>query len=422
MPRVQLPALLPFSAIALVLVACTSTEEEQPADAGEVVVVPPRPTSWHDVDITATVGGPRAQFLPMEYTRHDGNAAILWQGSLAPGQDGIYEAAETAGTWHRSDLVGGADPKNRPWAGAFGYLRADGTDSVLYVAPIGKQRHTKELTWNSGEKRWQEWDLTATGKGQPIDSTPVAYVRGDRTSAVVFCQFNGDLREVWMSPTGWHEASLRQAAGGAEAANCDQCRPAPVATANGQSVVVYLGVDNHVHAVMLAGGAWSHHDLTQESRSKFSAYPCPTAYQRSDGTVSVLYKVPVNGGFGLREMTGNYQAASKNYTWADWDLLQSTSPPPPLVQDCSGALCNAGDAYGYVTPNDNVSHVVYPGRDAKIEHISLQGGRWLRTLPSPSDAACAGPALFPRPYLHKDGSPAVVYLGPDWSIHELRLY
>jgi len=129
-------------------------------------------------------------------------------------------------------------------AGAFGYARADGTDSVVYVAEVGKQRHAKELTYGSAQKRWQDWDLTAAAKGQPIDSMPVAYVRGDRTSSVVFCQFNGDIREMWLPGPEWHEASLRQAAGGAEPANCDQCRPSPVALANGQSVVVYLGLDN----------------------------------------------------------------------------------------------------------------------------------------------------------------------------------
>jgi hypothetical protein len=413
-------SLLRFAVISVPL-GCTMSEENKPADAAEVAV-PARPTTWHDVDIARAVGGPRALFAPMAYVRQDGTAAVLWQGSLAPGEDAVFESADSADGWRRTDLSAAANSKSKPWAGAFGYARTDGNDSVVYVAEVGKQRHVKELTWSSAQKRWQDWDLTAATKGPPIDSTPVAYLRGDRTSSVVYCQFNGDIREMWLPSPEWHEASLRQAAGGAEPANCDLCRPSPVATGNGQSMVIYLGLDNHVHALVLASSSWSHHDLSRESRSKFDVHPCPTAYLRSDGTVSVLYKVPVTGGFKLREMTGNYQAAGRNWTWADWDFFQATTPPPPLIPDCSGVLCNPGDAYGFVTPKDNVTHVVYPSQDSRIEEITLKGGRWARTVPSPSEAGGAACSLLPRPYVRRDGSPAVVYLDPSWSVHELRLY
>jgi hypothetical protein len=405
------------------------SEQPRPADAAAdaaEVAVPTRPSSWHDADITRAVGGPRALFLPAAYVRSDGAAAVLWQGELAPGEDAIYESVDSPSGWHRTDLAAASGSKSKPWAGAFGYTRADGTDSVLYVAGVGKQRHVKELTYGNAQKRWQDWDLTAATKGQAIDSTPVGYVRGDRTSSVVFCQFNGDVREMWLPGPEWREASLRQAAAGAEPANCDQCRPSPVAMANGQSMVVYLGLDNHVHALVLAGSAWSHYDLSRASSSKFDAYPCPTAYQRSDGTVSVLYKVPVMGGFKLREITGNYLGSGRNWTWVDWDFFQATTPPPPLIPGCSGPrsglLCNPGDAYGFVTPKDNVTHVIYPSQDGSIEEITLKGGRWARTIPSPSEAGGAEHALYPRPYVRKDGSSAVVYLDPSWSVHELRLY
>jgi hypothetical protein len=353
----------------------------------------------------------------MGYVRHDAVPAIVYRATKARGKDSIFEFANREGGWQALDLCASAASGCSPTGGVFGYARADATSSVVYTSRVGKENHLKDVAWDNAAKIWREWDMTAVAKGPAIYGSPAAYVRGDRANALVYCQPDGDIREIASTSGGWKDASLMPTEG-AEPANCDLCQPYPLTTSDNQSVVIYLGHDSHVHMLHLAGNAWAHHDLTVESKAKVDAYPCPTAYQRADSVLSILFKVPGNGGFRLREITGIRNATG--WIWGDWDFFGVVTPTPPLIQGCQGTLCNPGDAYGFVTAN--VSHVVYPSVNSTIEEITLKSGKWALTVPSPSNAGCAEPAFFPRPYLRKDGSAAIVYLDPGAAVHELRSY
>jgi hypothetical protein len=420
MSSAHLPSCLFSALVCLGLAGCTTSQpSSSPADAGQAVPAgPPRQTSWQDVNVTAATHGPLALLVPMPYVKHDGVPAILFRAPREGGKHGIYEFSNPDGGWKMLELCGAASPDCAPSGPVFGYARADGTSSVVYTSQTAKERHLREIAWDNGPKNWHEWDLTLVAKAGAIDGAPVAYTRGDKANAVIYCQHNGEIRETGYGAQGWRDTSLTQGVAGAEPANCDLCQPYPLATPDGQSLVFYLGLDSHIHALHLKGTAWVHHDLTTESRAKVNGYPCPTAYQRADGVVSVLYKVPANGGFRLHEITGMRNQA--DFNWGDWDFFASVNPPPPPMQACQGAFCNPGEAYGLVS--DNASRVYYVSVAGKIEEISLTSGGWKLSAPSPSNAGCTEPVSYPRAYLRKDGTPAVVYLDPTGAVHELRKY
>jgi hypothetical protein len=402
--------------------ACMTTGGGSPApnDAGPVVApAPVRPTSWQDVNVTTTANGPAAAGLPMGYVRHDAVPAIVYRAATKTrGKDTIFEFSDREGSWQKLDLCATVAGGCNPTAGLFGYARADGSSSVFYTSRVGNENHVKDIAWDNAAKIWRESDMTLAGKGTAAYGSPAAYVRSDKANALVYCRPNGEIREIASTSSGWRDTSLTQTAAGAEPANCDLCQPYPLTTSDSQSLVFYLGLDSHVHALHLKGTAWTHYDLTVEGGAKDNAHPCPTAYQRADNVISVLFKVPANGGFKLHEITGIRNATG--WSWGDWDFFKVVSPTPPLMQACQGTLCNPGDAYGYVTPRDSTTHIVYPSINSTIEEITLKAGKWTLSVPSPSSAGCAEPAFFPRPYVRKDGSAAVVYLDPGAAVHELR--
>jgi hypothetical protein len=414
-------------AFGLAAAACTTTgggspmPGAPPSPAPAAAAAAARPTSWEDVDLTSAAKAPQATGLPMGYVRHDAVPSIIYRAAKVRGKDTVYELGNRDTGWQTLDLCAGAPAGCNPSASVFGYVRADATSSVVFTSRVGNENHVKDVAWDNGAKSWHEWDMTSVAKGPAAYGSPSAYVRGDKASAIVYCHPNGEIREIASTSSGWKDTSLMPEGSGAEPANCDLCQPFPLTTSDSQSVVVYLGFDSHVHMLHLVGQSWAHHDLTTESKAKVDAYPCPTAYQRADTVLSILFKVPVNGGFRLHEITGIRN--DKGWAWGDWDFFKVVSPTPPLIQSCHGTLCNPGDIYGFVTANgkDNITHIVYPSIYSTIEEITLRpGNKWTLTVPSPSNAGCAEPAFFPRPYARKDGTASVVYLDPAAGVHELR--
>jgi hypothetical protein len=395
----------------------TEAAKAAPSAVPAAPALPARLGIWRDVTLTTSTD-PSPLTPPSGYAQADGTSSILYSALGQPGRTTLYQWIEKANSWQVADLCGSAGVPCSPWAGARGYVRSDGISTVIYAEKVGNKRHVKELTWNNGQHRWNHADLNAITNGPGVDGRPFPYVRADKTNSIVYCQYNGDVRETFMVGDKWADASLRDVAKGGGLANCDVCDPQPFAISNGQSIVVYLGVDRHIHALRIAGGAWFAHDLTAETRSPHEAAPCPTVYQRADGQVSVLYKVVTPAGFRIREITGEYKPASNSWVWLDWDFTNSVNPAPPPPEDCAGYLCNVGDVFGYVA--DGIQHVMYAGRGGMLQDVTFRAGRgWVLAVPSPSEQAGADGVLFPSHYLRKDGTPAVTYVTKDRLVHEL---
>lgn len=395
----------------------TDAQKTSQSAAPAAPAPPVRLGNWRDVTLTAATD-PSPLAPPSGYAQADGTSSILYSGMGQSGRTTLYQWIQKANRWQAVDVCGSAGVTCDPWAGARGYVRSDGISAVVYTEKVGKKRHAKEFTWNSAQQRWNHAGLNAVTNGPAVDGKPFPYVRSDKGNSIVYCQYNGDVREIFMVGDKWADASLRDVAKGGGPADCDVCDPYPVAVNNGQSIVVYLGIDRHIHALRVAGGAWFYHDLTAETRSAFEAAPCPTVYQRADGLVSVMYKVATPAGFRLREITGEYRPANNSWVWLDWDYTNSVAPPPPPPEDCAGHLCSSGDAFGYVA--DGIQHVMYASQGGIIQDVSFRAGRgWTLSVPSPSEQAGADEALFPSHYLRKDGTPAIVYLARDGSVHEL---
>jgi len=92
-------------------------------------------------------------------------------------------------------------------------------------------------------------------------SDPVAYVRSDGVTAVLFKSSDNRIRELTLVGGSWVSSDLNAATGGPLA---DGAGLNAYVRADRVNAVVYRTADNHVHELSLAkgGGTWSHGDLT----------------------------------------------------------------------------------------------------------------------------------------------------------------
>jgi len=98
--------------------------------------------------------------------------------------------------------------------------------------------------------------------GAPIAaSDPIAYVRSDGISVVLFKGTDNRIRELSLSALGWGTSDLMTASGGPAANGVGLSAFVRADRANS---VIYRTSDNHVHELKLAkgGSSWQHNDLT----------------------------------------------------------------------------------------------------------------------------------------------------------------
>jgi hypothetical protein len=169
-----------------------------------------------------------------------------------------------------------------------GYIRADGTDAVVYISPDGDVR---EIARGAGG--WAASDLSASA-GAPIaegfDLSP--YVRGDEVSAVVYrAHADTNFHELRFQGGMWIDGDLTTTAGGPLGLAPAGVRPKGFVRPDGVSTVVFETSDGHVREMFLQGGGWWNDDLTVLSGAPPILYPGmgPYPYVRSDGVSAVVF-------------------------------------------------------------------------------------------------------------------------------------
>ena len=123
--------------------------------------------------------------------------------------------------------------------------------------------------------------------------------------------------------------------------------------------VFFIGTDNHVHELFIAGAGWGDNDLTVLAGA---VAPAPasalTGYRLSDdsqhvffiGTDSHVHELDIDGG-----------------GWGDNDLTTLAGAVPPTP---TSALT------GYRL-SDNSKHVFFSGTDKHVHELFIAGAGWL---------------------------------------------
>jgi hypothetical protein len=174
-----------------------------------------------------------------------------------------------------------------------GFVRADGYDSVVYVA---SDNHVHEFSLPLGSNIWQThdtfnppagWTFPANATGQPR-----GYVRSDGTSAVVYLSSGGHIwelsRPVNEIPTStiWDAGELTTIPGVPVSAS----DPAPYIRADGQSTIMYRSSDLKIWELALPyrSASWSGNTLSTVGGTPPVA-DGPIGYVRGDNNSAVVF-------------------------------------------------------------------------------------------------------------------------------------
>jgi hypothetical protein len=364
---------------------------------------------------------------PAAYVRSDATNSVVYRGTDSHVHE-LYLSPHGS-NWQSEDL---SILTNAPaYAGVAGrpvpYVRFDGTSSVIYR---GADNHLFEVLRSEGPgcstPCWWIRDLTVLS-GAPAaasDGDPAAYVRFDGVSSVVYRAANNAIYEIYILPgstSPQYGAPLSTAPPAAGS-------PAGYIRYDGVNCIVYRGTDSHLYELSLGQNGWQLDDLfSKVGASAVTAAGDPVAFVRSDLVSSIVYLGTDNH---VHAITYTYSASrlgsggGPGITQGPWGTADLTV--------ASGAPNAAGDPSAYVRL-DNTNSVVYRGADNHIHEIYLVSGSTWKTganggdlfpaSSTPATPPAAGhPAGYrPGAYRRADNVNSLVYRGTDAQIHELYL-
>ena len=316
------------------------------------------------------------------------------------GQDGSIHEIALKGVWKGRNLTvaSGAPGAPGPSSRVMAFRRGDGVSMVLYRG-TDMHVHCLYLAFVQVGGAWiEEWtwaDLTAIAVAPDAASDPWGYVRSDGIAAVVYSGNDGGVHELRLEGT-WQWANLTSLAG----APASYGRPTGYVRGDGVNAVVYVGAaatGSQIHELRLDGG-WKWASLTSLASAPPAASE-PSAYVRSDGISTINY----------RGTNGHVQDVRLDSGWQRADLTALAGAPPAR-----------GTPAGYVR-NGTINAIVYSSSGpaaGEICELRLED-TWQYYCFGAVPGAITGYA--PRGYVRADGLPAVVYIGTDSHVHELRL-
>ncbi|ORV33328.1 hypothetical protein AWB99_08285 [Mycolicibacterium confluentis] len=227
----------------------------------------------------------------------------------------LYELYFTATEgWVCNDLtaVAGAVPPT-PATALEGFRLSDDSKHVFY---IGTDNHVHEL-FITGGGRWDDNDLTTlAGAVPPTPATALTgYRLSDNSQHVFYIGTDNHVHELFIAGAGWNDNDLTTLAGAVPPTPATALTGYPLSD-NSQHVF-YIGTDNHVHELFIAGAGWNDNDLTTLAGA---VPPTPatalTGYPLSDNSQHVFY---ISADNHVHEL---YIAAGGN--WVDNDLTALT--------------------------------------------------------------------------------------------------
>jgi hypothetical protein len=268
--------------------------------------------------------------------------------------------------------------------------------------------------------QWSHSDLSVIANAPPCGHTPGAddiprpmgCVRSDGVNSVVYSgRDDGHIHQLHLSGNRWIHSDLSLQANATDSFLAAVNSPTSCVRPDNVFSVVYIGRDNHIHALQLAGGATSQVDLSALTSAPGTNRVGPLAhFVRADGIPVVIY-VGITPP-GPNDATTHFhvdQLALSAGKWTHSDLSAATH-----TSDSGSILLHS---VGYVKPGKIAA--VICGEGAPVELVLSADGSWQKNdlfssvqIPRPSGFH------FPMGFVKADGTASVVYF-VDGTIHEL---
>jgi hypothetical protein len=317
---------------------------------------------WHDNDLTTLAGA-----VPPIPT--SALAGFLLGPLLGPnskhlyfiGTDNhVYELYFTAGTdWVFNDLTSLARAKQpTPTSALAGHGFGDDSKHVFFIAI---DNHVHELFIDGGG-RWADNDLTTLAgvgaKPPTLTSALASHLLGDNSQHVFFIGTDNHVHELFIDGGTWADNDLTALAGAVS--------PTPTSALTSYRLlgddsqhVFFIGTDNHVHELFIAGAGWHDNNLTTLAGA---VPPTPTThltgYPLGNNSQHVFF-------IGTDNHVHELDIAGAG--WHDHDLttLAGAVPPKPATALTGYAL------------SDNSKHVFFIGTDDHVHELLFAGADWL---------------------------------------------
>lgn len=316
-------------------------------------------TNWHFSNLSTLAAAPAAASNVSAYIRTDNTSAIVYRTT----SNHIEELRRNGTSWVAGDL---SAPTNATAAtgNPAAYPRSDGYSVVVYR---GTNNHIFELALPPGSSTWQVADLSTVTGAPNAASDPVGYVRADGTNTVVYRSVNdGHIRQLSLISNGWQAADLTALTNAHAAAGV----PRPYSRSDGFSAVVYRGTDDHIYELRLPPGSstWQVGDLTALTSAP-AATGDPSPYTRLDIWNTVIFRGSSNN--HIYELG----LAPGSSTWQVHDLT-SIAGAPVAADTPSGFVRDDGASTIHFRTSDNHIHELYliGGSWGTSDLTSLAGG------------------------------------------------
>jgi hypothetical protein len=164
------------------------------------------------------------------------------------------------GRWADNDLTSLATAKPpTPTSALTSYRLSDDSQHVFF---IGTDNHVHELFIDGGS--WADNDLTALAGAGAVPPTPTSALTGyrlsDNSQHVFFIGTDSHVHELDINGASWADNDLTTLAGAVP--------PTPASALTGYPLsdnskhVFFIGTDDHVHELFIAGAGWLDNDLT----------------------------------------------------------------------------------------------------------------------------------------------------------------
>ncbi len=314
------------------------------------------------------------------YRDRDGYLVELWDAAGSPGAGRLADRTVAPGA--------SGDPAT---------FSAGGTNVVLYR---GEDGHVHSLYWRGTEAAGHD-DLSGVAGAAPAAGDPSGYELNGG-SHVFYRTADGHIEELY-----W--VGVEPVGHGRITGYCDEPLAAgdpwgyPSRTGGG-NVVLYRGVDGHVHSLYWSDGPTGHDNLSGYVGSPLAAGDPRGYHMTATNGDQVVYR----GEDGHIHEIAWLGAAPAVWT----DLVAAVGSPKA-----------SADPDGCYVPATNTKHVVYVGADGHIHDIA-----WVPNVSAPAWtdltlAALAPPAAPVRPAVFAvpgETTTRVVYSGTDGHVHEIR--
>jgi hypothetical protein len=295
---------------------------------------------------------------------------------------------EPGGRWRDIDVTRGAGGPALESAIMSGYAWTAGrTRQIAYVSPMDTNGHVHELV-QLQDRPWSYEDLMRQPTGAPASDglTLIGYDwKTGETKQVVYTALDGHIHELSAGRVGmWQHTNLTQVTASPPAEG--SLLSAFGWEAGRSKHVIYMSGDGHIHELMLvAGGSWSHTDLTEQGGAPLANGAALVGYGwERGGTRQVAY----TGDDGdLYELV-----ADVDNVWSFVDLMSLTSAPLPYGTALAG--------FGWET--GGTKQVVYVAENNHVQQLETDGsGAWTH-----SDM---------MQLLHAPEASSSIILGYEWS-------